>query len=328
MDRKRILLTGAAGFIGLHLSLALRKRGDIVVGFDNFSDYYDPTLHEARARLLDAAGVDLIRGDICDKSLLAHTVSEHMITHVVHLAAQPGVRYSLENPDLYIQTNIQGFLNILEVLRSHPSIPLTYASSSSVYGLSDAIPYGLDDRADQQASLYGATKRSNELMAHTYHHLFGIRTTGLRFFTVYGPWGRPDMAPSIFARKILAGEPIDVYNHGKMERDFTFVDDIVDGTIAAIDLEAKCEVFNLGNNRPVQLEYFIDLLEKNLEVKAERNYLPMQPGDVLRTCADIEHSSRRLGYRPTTPLEQGIPQFTDWFRKYNFSNKMQNPVKA
>lgn len=316
MDRKRILLTGAAGFIGLHLATSLRKRGDIVLGLDNFSNYYDTRLKQSRADLLNGAGVDLIKGDINDKTLLQKLVKENAITHIVHLAAQPGVRYSLENPDLYIQTNIQGFLNILEIVRKNPEIPLTYASSSSVYGLSEAIPYNLEDRADRQASLYGATKRSNELMANTYHHLFGIKVTGLRFFTVYGPWGRPDMAPSIFARKIIKGEPIDIFNHGKMERDFTFIDDIVEGTIAAIDLEACCEVFNLGNSNPVSLEKFIELIEKSLKTKAIKNYLPMQKGDVVRTFSDIDHSTRMLGYQPKTPLEQGIPQFISWFQCY------------
>lgn len=312
MSKKRLLITGCAGFIGFHLATHLRKRGDEVIGLDNFSNYYDVSLKEKRRELLDCINVEVIEGDICTKGLIEHLLAQHKITHLVHLAAQPGVRYSLENPDIYIETNVQGFLQVLEAIRANPNIPLTYASSSSVYGLSESIPYTLSDQADRQASLYGMTKRSNELMANTYHHLFGCKVTGLRFFTVYGPWGRPDMAPTIFSRKIMNQEPIAVFNHGKMERDFTYIDDIVDGTIAAIDLEAENELFNLGNNQPVVLDQFIDILEKNLGQKAIRDYQPMQAGDVVKTFADIEHAKKLLGYRPLTSLEQGLEKFAHW----------------
>lgn len=316
MSHKRILVTGAAGFIGYHVALKLKQRGDWVIGYDNFNAYYDRRLKEARNLRLAGLGVEVVRGDLDSLHLIEGIVESQKITHIVHLAAQAGVRFSLDDPNAYISSNIQGFLNILEVCRAHPEIPLTYASSSSVYGLNKKVPFDVDDRCDLQASLYGVTKRSNELMAATYHHLFGIRVTGLRFFTVYGPWGRPDMAPYLFAEAILAGKPINLYNHGKMERDFTYIDDIVAGTLAAMDLEAPCEIFNLGNNTPVHLERFVAILEQSLGVAAEKRLLPMQPGDVPTTYASIEKSQRLLGYQPTTPLEKGIPLFVEWIRPW------------
>lgn len=313
---KKILITGAAGFIGFHLARHLHERGDQVLCLDNFNTYYDPSLKILRKNELEKSGITIIHGDINDEQLLESLVIQHQISHIAHLAAQAGVRYSLENPKTYIDSNIHGFLNILETCRRHPHIPLTYASSSSVYGLNTQFPFSIDNKTDKQASLYGVTKKTNELMAHSYHHLFGVKATGLRFFTVYGPYGRPDMAYFKFAEAINNNQPIDIYNHGKMERDFTYIDDIIQGTIAAIDLESPCELFNLGNNRPASLDHFISLIELALNKKAIRNLLPMQPGDVHTTFADISHSQRLLNFNPTTPLEKGIPLFISWFKNY------------
>lgn len=258
--KKNILITGAAGFIGFHLAQALHMRGDRVVGFDNFNDYYSPLLKRRRAAELKKEGVAVIEGDICDHIALQALVQEQKIDHFVHLAAQAGVRYSLENPQAYVKANLEGFVNVLEVCR-HKGLPLTYASSSSVYGANSKIPFSVEDPTDSQVSLYGATKKSNELMAHTYHHLFGFPITGLRFFTVYGPWGRPDMAYFSFADAIMKGKPIELFNPpsqiGPMRRDFTYVDDIVAGTVAAIDLKADNAVFNLGNHRPVEVSQLV-----------------------------------------------------------------------
>ena len=314
---KRVLVTGAAGFIGFHLSKVLAGRGDFVVGYDNFNDYYSPQLKEERVKQLKELDVDVLKGDLCDFDRLKETVENNKITHIAHLAAQAGVRYSLENPQAYVQSNIEGFVNILEICRYNPAIKLTYASSSSVYGLNEKIPFSEKDRTDQQASLYGATKKSNELFAASYNHLFGISVTGLRYFTVYGPWGRPDMAYYSFTQKILKGETIEIYNFGKMKRDFTFIDDAVAGTVAAIDLEAKHEVFNLGNNQPVELMEFIKVIEESAEKKANFEFLPMQKGDVPQTYADIEHSKKMLNFDPTTPLTDGIHKFVKWFQKYH-----------
>lgn len=311
---KRIFITGAAGFIGSHLARYLRDRGDEVLGYDNFNDYYDPTLKEERVKRLD--DVSVIRGDLCDSTTLLDTVETFKPTHIVNLAAQAGVRYSLENPGSYIHSNIEGFLNILEICRKSPETRLIYASSSSVYGNNTKIPFSIDDRTDNQASLYGVTKKSNELMAATYHHLYGIPVTGLRFFTVYGEWGRPDMAYFSFTNKILNQEPIKVFNHGKMMRDFTYIGDIVKGTTAAIDLGAPCEMFNLGNHQPVQLNRFIEILEEELGVKAIKEFLPMQPGDVEKTYADIDHSQKLLGFSPETSLEEGLASFISWYKDY------------
>lgn len=313
---KRILVTGAAGFIGFHLSTFLKKRGDYVVGLDNYNDYYLPQLKYDRTSLLNGDDIHVIQGDICNLKFLSKIVETHGITHIAHLAAQAGVRYSIEHPQAYIEANIQGFLNILETCRHHNGIALTYASSSSVYGLNTKTPFSTDDKTDRQASLYGATKKSNELMAQTYHHLYGIPVTGLRFFTVYGPWGRPDMAYYSFAKNIIEQKPIKVFNHGKLQRDFTYIDDIIAGTAAAIDLEAPCEIFNLGNNQPVELGRFIEVIERALGKEAIKEYVPMQAGDVLTTYADIQRSQEKLGYLPTTSIEEGIAKFVDWFYSY------------
>lgn len=314
---KSLLITGAAGFIGFHLARAAKMRGDRVVGLDNFNSYYDPKLKEMRALLLKQEGIEVIHGDICDEALLEKTAKSHAVTHIAHLAAQAGVRYSLENPKAYVKSNIEGFLNVLEVCRRQ-NLKLVYASSSSVYGMNEKVPFSEVDRVDLQASLYGATKKSNELFAATYHHLFNISATGLRYFTVYGPWGRPDMAYYSFTQKILNGDPIKVFNHGKMLRDFTYIDDIVRGTLAAIDKECACEVFNLGNHRPTELRKFIEIIEKAVGKKAKMEFLPMQPGDVPATFADISHSQKSLGFEPKTSLETGIPLFVEWF---NFFKK-------
>lgn len=311
---KKVLITGAAGFIGFHLAKDLARKGHDVVGLDNFNDYYSPQLKRDRVAQLKASGVDVVEGDICDLAQLQTLVKTQGTTHLVNLAAQAGVRYSLDNPQAYVRSNLEGFVNVLEVCRAHPEIKLIYASSSSVYGLNDKTPFSVEDSTDQQASLYGATKKTNELMAQTYHHLYGISTVGLRFFTVYGPWGRPDMAYYSFTKAILRGEPIQIFNHGKMQRDFTYIDDIVAGTAAALDLEPGCEVFNLGNHQPVELGRFIEILEESLGKKAEKVMLPMQKGDVVATYADITHAQEKLGFHPKTPLEEGIPQFVEWYK--------------
>ncbi len=312
---KKIFVTGAAGFIGFHLIKALHAGGVQAIGFDNFNPYYDVALKRDRAAELQKLGVEIIEGDICSFETLSRATAK--ATHMVHLAAQAGVRYSLENPQTYVKSNLEGFVNVLEACRHQPGMKLIYASSSSVYGLNSKVPFKEDDRSDQQASLYGATKKSNELMAATYHHLFKIPTIGLRFFTVYGPWGRPDMAYYSFTKAILEGKPIDVYNHGKMQRDFTYIDDIVQGVLAAIDSAASCELFNLGNHQPVPLMEFIETVERACGKKAQLNFAPMQSGDVLATYADIEKSRQLLGFAPRTSLKEGIPQFVKWFRHYH-----------
>lgn len=314
--KKNILITGAAGFIGFHLAQHLSKRGDFVIGYDNFNDYYSPRLKQDRAKILHREGIEVIKGDICAISSLHEVIEKYRISHIVHLAAQAGVRYSIANPQAYIKANLEGFLNILETCRRFPNLKLTYASSSSVYGLNTKVPFSIEDRTDQQASLYGVTKKTNELMAGTYHHLYGIPVTGLRFFTVYGPWGRPDMAYFGFTNMILNEQPIEIFNKGKMQRDFTYIDDIVAGTAAAIDLESACEVFNLGNHQPVELLQFVKVLEKALGKKAQKKLLPMQSGDVVSTYADIEYSRQKLGFVPKTSLEEGIPRFVEWYKDY------------
>lgn len=316
MKQKRILLTGAAGFIGFHTALYLKRRGDFVLGFDNFNDYYDPLLKHSRASQLALEGIDIIKEDICNEDALQAAVRDHNITHLVHLAAQAGVRYSLKNPHAYLEANIKGFLNILEVCRTNPGIPLIYASSSSVYGLNDTAPFSIRDRTDRQASFYGVTKKTNELMAQTYHHLYGINVTGLRFFTVYGPWGRPDMAYFMFARAIIENQPIEIYNHGHMKRDFTYIDDIVFGIGAAVDRSYPHEIFNLGHHHPEELSTLIALLEDGLNRKAHKIFLPHQPGDVVATFADITESTEKLGFIPKVTLEEGIGQFISWFRDF------------
>jgi UDP-glucuronate 4-epimerase len=328
MKKKRILVTGAAGFIGYHLSRHLIQRGDQVFGLDNFNDYYAPELKYGRAAALKQLGVEVVVGDILNPPLLEKLVQQHQITHVVHLAAQAGVRYSLINPDAYLATNIQGFLNVLELCRKYPHLYLTYASSSSVYGTNKSTPFSIENRTDHQASFYGVTKKTNELMAQTYHHLYQIPVTGLRFFTVYGPWGRPDMAYYSFTKAILEERPIDVYNFGNMSRDFTYVDDIVSGIAAAVDLESSYELFNLGNHRPEALLTLIQCLEEALNKKAILNYLPMQSGDVETTFADIEHSKLKLGFYPKTSLREGIHQFADWYRAYYTTSELGNLAVA
>lgn len=313
---KKVLITGAAGFIGFHLAKFLHQRGDTVIGFDNFNDYYSPELKRARERELAKSGIEMVLGDICNLKMLQATIDFNKISHVVHLAAQAGVRYSLTNPQSYVKANLEGFVNVLEACRKHPEIKLIYASSSSVYGQNTKTPFSEKDPTDHPASLYGATKKSNELMASTYHHLYGLATTGLRFFTVYGPWGRPDMAYFAFTKAILEGKPIELFNQGKLQRDFTYIDDIVEGIAAAVDLGAPCEIFNLGNNRPVELEHFISIIEKALGKEAHKKYIDMQKGDVLTTYADITHSKELLNFSPKTSLEQGIPQFTKWFQEF------------
>lgn len=318
--QKTILLTGAAGFIGFHLAQALHARGDRVIGYDNFNGYYDVSLKRARTALLQKLGIEVIEGDLCDATKLHDVMRELKPSHVAHMAAQAGVRYSIDNPQSYVESNLQGFVNVLEACRHRAGTALIYASSSSVYGANAKLPYSESDMTDQQVSLYGATKKSNEVLAGSYHHLYGIPVTGLRFFTVYGPWGRPDMAYYSFTRAILEGQPIKVFNYGKLQRDFTYIDDIIQGTVKAIDLSAERELFNLGNHRPVTLEHFISVIEEVLGKKAIREEVPMQAGDVLATYADISHSQELLGFHPTTPLEQGIPRFVEWYHAWTNSN--------
>ncbi len=331
----RILVTGAAGFIGSHLSHRLLERGDEVLGLDNLNDYYDPTLKQARLeRLLPRPGFSFVQGSLEDRGTVERAFANFRPEKVVNLAAQAGVRYSLENPQAYIESNIVGFTNILEACRHGGVDHLVYASSSSVYGSNRKLPFSVEDSVDHPVSLYAATKKANELMAHTYSHLFGLPTTGLRFFTVYGPWGRPDMALFLFTRNILAGRPIDVFNHGRHTRDFTYIDDIVEGVIRTLDRvpapdpeydpmhpnpgssSAPYRVYNIGNSAPVPLLRYIEVLEECLGRKAEMNLLPLQPGDVPDTASDVEALRRDTGYRPSTPIETGIRNFVDWYRDY------------
>jgi UDP-glucuronate 4-epimerase len=331
----RILVTGAAGFIGSRLTERLIARGDEVLGYDNLNDYYDPTLKDARlARLTPLPGFSFVKGALEDRGALESAFDAFRPQRVVNLAAQAGVRYSLENPRAYIDSNIVGFLNILEACRHRGVEHLVYASSSSVYGANRKLPFAVEDSVDHPVSLYAASKKSNELMAHTYSHLFGLPTTGLRFFTVYGPWGRPDMALFLFTKKILAGEPIDVFNHGRHTRDFTYIDDIVEGVIRTLDRvpgpdpahdplhptpatsSAPYRVYNIGNNAPVQLLRYIEVLEDCLGRKADKNLLPLQPGDVPDTYADVSALTRDTGYQPTTPVEVGVRHFVEWYRAF------------
>lgn len=316
MNTKRILITGAAGFIGYHLGQCLNARGDFVIGLDNFNDYYMPQLKKDRAAHLKRNGVEMIEGDLVNKALLEELVKNHCITHLVHLAAQAGVRHSITHPEAYISANISGFLNILELCRKYPQLYLTYASSSSVYGTNTKTPFSVADNTDQQASFYGVTKKTNELMAHAYHHLYKIPVTGLRFFTVYGPWGRPDMAYFSFTKAILEKRPIEVYNFGQMSRDFTYIDDIIAGIISAVDLESPFDLFNLGNNQPELLSLLIQLIEDALGQKAVQCYLPMQSGDIKTTYADIQYTKQRLGFSPKTSLREGVIHFVNWYREY------------
>ncbi len=335
----KVLITGAAGFIGNNLALRLLERGDEVIGIDNLNDYYDPSLKEARlARTADQPGFTDIRIDLEDRAGIAEVFAKYKPDGVVNLAAQAGVRYSLENPNAYIDTNVVGFMNILEGCRHNDVKHLVYASSSSVYGSNTKMPFSVHDNVDHPVSIYAATKKANELMAHTYSHLYRLPTTGLRFFTVYGPWGRPDMALFLFTRKILAGEPIDVFNYGKHRRDFTYIDDIVEGVIRTLDRvpepnpdwsgdnpdsassTAPYALYNIGNNQPVELMHYIEVLEDCLGRKAEKNLLPLQPGDVPDTYADTQALMDDTGYRPDTPVEEGVARFVEWYLDfYNVS---------
>jgi len=322
-----VLLTGAAGFIGAYVARGLLARGESVVGVDDFKDYYDPQLKRYRVSAL-CRGLDLRTVDIADKPALDAIFAQNKITYVVHLAAQAGVRYSLKNPYAYLHSNLTGFLNILEGCRRYNVRHLAYASSSSVYGGNAVAPFAETQKIDEPLSLYAATKASNELMAHSYAHLYRIPCTGLRFFTVYGPWGRPDMAPLIFSRAILAGRPIDVFNRGRMRRDFTYVDDIVGGVISALANAPKDDgkhapyaVYNLGNHRPVELERFIAVIELSAGRKAERVNKPMQPGDMLETSAAVERAQAAFGFSPSTTIEQGMPKVVAWCREY-FGDKL------
>lgn len=288
-----------------------------MIGLDNFNSYYDLDLKRSRQLTLESEGIEVIQADVCNTTLLKDLIFRFHISHVVHLAAQAGVRHSLVNPNDYISSNLEGFVSILEACRTCLHVNLIYASSSSVYGINEKIPFSEEDPTDFPANLYGATKKSNEVMAHAYHHLYGLSITALRYFTVYGPWGRPDMAYYRFSNLICEGKPIQVFNRGIMRRDFTYIDDIVRGTAAAIDLGAACETFNLGNNRPINLLYLIELLEKTLEKKAIKHLLPAQPGEVNETYADIEKSRRMLGFDPKVQLEEGIAQFVKWFKAYH-----------
>lgn len=319
-----VLVTGVAGFIGFHVAQALLGRGARVLGVDNLNDYYDPALKLARLDRLEAqAGFRFLRADVADRDAMLAVADNHEpVTGIVHLAAQAGVRHSLKDPYSYVRSNVEGQLVMLELARRLDGLKhMVYASSSSVYGANEKLPFSVDDPVDQPISLYAATKRSGELMAYTYAHLYGIPLTGLRFFTVYGPWGRPDMAAYIFASKIMAGEPITVFNHGDMRRDFTFIDDIVDGVLRCLDAPPAGappqRVYNIGNHRSEDLMRFIALIEEGLGRKADIQFDEIQPGDVKETFADISAIENDLGYHPHTPIEQGIPAFIDWFRSYN-----------
>jgi UDP-glucuronate 4-epimerase len=316
MLQKNILVTGIAGFIGMHVALGFKRRGDFVIGIDNFDCYYDVKLKKARAYQLRKYGIECLVEDIRDSAKLRNLILEHQITHVVHLAAQVGVRYSLECPDAYTETNLDGFVKLLEVCRHFPMVPLIYASSSSVYGSTKGGASAENDCTDFPVSLYGATKKANEVIAHAYHHLYGMLVTGLRFFTVYGPWGRPDMALWIFVEKILAGEEIPIYNGGNMKRDFTFIDDIVSGVMAATDKGFSCEIINLGNHQPVQLRYLIQCIEAACEKKGVENFLPMQRGDVVETCANIKKAEELLDFAPKVSIEEGVQRFVAWYKEY------------
>ncbi len=314
----KLLLTGTAGFIGFHLAKELLENNYEVLGIDNLNDYYDTNLKKDRLKILksyDSFNFEKI--DISNKDKISDAFKKFQPNKVVNLAAQPGVRYSLTNPYAYMDSNLVGFLNILELCRHNRVEGLIYASSSSVYGDSKVKPFSTNDSADKPISLYGATKRANELIAHSYSHLYKLNTTGLRFFTVYGPWYRPDMAMYIFAKKISNNEPIDVYNNGKMKRDFTFIDDIVKGTISSIEKNFPCEIFNLGNNKTENLMDVIKHIENFLGIKAKINFKPIQPGDVLETFANIEKSQNQLNYFPKININEGIQYFTDWFRSYH-----------
>ncbi len=314
----RILVTGAAGFIGFHLCRSLLDDEFELLGIDNLNDYYDTSLKLARLnQLTPYNNFSFKKVDIVDRERLAKVFTDFNPHKVVHLAAQAGVRYSIENPYAYMDSNLVGFLNILELSRKNEVEGFIYASSSSVYGANEKIPFSVEDRVDKPIALYGATKRANELIAYSYSHLYGLHTTGLRYFTVYGPWGRPDMAIFIFTKKILNGEPIPVFNNGNMKRDFTYIDDIISGTRAAIDYNDQCAVFNLGNHRSEHLMDMIALIEKELGKKAIIDFQPMQPGDVKESFADISNSVEKLGFNPKIAISKGISSFLSWYKIYH-----------
>jgi len=318
MPEQKILITGSAGFIGFHLCKSLLNDDCEVLGIDNINDYYDPNLKIDRLdELRSYKNFKFEKADIADKNSITEPFQSFKPEKVVNLAAQAGVRYSIENPYAYMESNLVGFLNIIELCRHNDVGGLIYASSSSVYGGNTKIPFSAEDCVDNPISLYAASKKSNELIANAYSHLYGLHTTGLRYFTVYGPWGRPDMAMFIFTRKILAGEPITVFNHGNMKRDFTYIDDIIAGTRAAIDKNYKCEIFNLGNHKSEQLMDMIALIEKELNKKAIIEFKPMQPGDAQESFADIVKSQEKLNFIPKTTINVGIPNFINWFKSYN-----------
>ena len=331
----KVLVTGAAGFIGFHLAKQLLANGHDVTGLDNLNDYYDVTLKSARLRQLEGnPGFRFARADLVDREAMDRLFAEGCFQVVVHLAAQAGVRHSLNHPHAYVDSNLVGFINILEGCRHHQVRHLVFASSSSVYGANTCIPFSVHHNVDHPVSLYAATKKANELMAHSYASLYGLPATGLRFFTVYGPWGRPDMAYFSFTRAILAGQPIDVFNNGRMQRDFTYIDDVVEGVARVMDRipspdpawsgdrpdpgtsYAPYRIYNIGNNRPVELLRFIEVLEECLGKKAVKNLLPMQAGDVPATCADVDDLMRDVGFKPAMPVEEGIRQFVSWYREY------------
>ncbi len=334
-SRNTILVTGAAGFIGFHLCKSLLARGDEVIGIDNLNDYYDVSLKKDRlAQIEDKPGFRFYKLDLADRAGMTQLFEQQHFDVVVNLAAQAGVRYSITNPHTYINSNLVGFINVLEGCRYSGIKHLVFASSSSVYGANTKQPFSVHDNVDHPISLYAATKKANELMAHTYSHLYGIPTTGLRFFSVYGPWGRPDMALFLFTKAILAGQPIPVFNYGKMRRDFTYIDDIIEGVVRVVDKipesntnwsgdapdpstsQAPYKLYNIGNNQPVELMYFIEVLESYLGQKAEKNMLPIQPGDVPINYADVDDLVRDVGFKPKTPIEIGVKQFVDWYRSY------------
>ena len=315
---EKILVTGSSGFIGMHLCENLLKDGIQILGIDNMNDYYDISLKESRLKKLEKyENFDFEKADISNYNKLKEIFGNFKPNKVVNLAAQAGVRYSLENPQAYINSNVMGFMNILECCRTYQIEGLIYASSSSVYGGNEKIPFSIDDDVNKPISIYAASKKSNELMAYTYNHLYGLRSTGLRFFTVYGPWGRPDMAMYIFLNKINNDQQIQVFNHGKMQRDFTYIDDIISGITSSIEKNYSCEIFNLGNNNSENLMDMIAVIENHLNKKAKIRYLGMQPGDVKKTFADIEHSKRKLGYSPKTSINEGVIKFIDWYNHYN-----------
>jgi len=316
-NHQTTLVTGVAGFIGFHLTASLLENGDKVIGIDNLNPYYDVSLKKARLeRIASHPNFTFYQEDISDLDALKRVFSHHHIDRICNLAAQAGVRYSMQNPFAYQESNIKGFLNLLEMARQFPLSNFVFASSSSVYGNNEKLPFAVEDSVDTPISLYAATKRANELMAYTYSYLFRIPLTGLRYFTVYGPWGRPDMALFLFTKSILDGKPIDIYNFGRMKRDFTYIDDIVDGTISALNSPFRYEIFNLGNSKAVELMELVKIVQEELGLEAEKNFLPLQAGDVPETYANIEKTRRMLSFNPKTSLRTGIRKFLTWYRDY------------